>query len=165
MPFHLVNERHHYHRPMIFTTNKSLKSWGRVLHDDDLGLAIIDRVLERGRLLRLDGPSIRTLHANLDGVMKDQSDQGSDLVRTFPEPTAADVDQQPLQDVGVSAEVHATHPSSFIKMRTPALEPLTTKPQQTSAARAAAPTPIAIHRVTHRRVLFPVRRPRSGSKM
>jgi hypothetical protein len=27
-----------------------------VLHDEDLGQAIIDRVLERGRLIRLDGP-------------------------------------------------------------------------------------------------------------
>jgi len=41
---------------MIFTTNKPLKTWGRVLHDD-LAQAIIDRVLERGRLLRLVGPS------------------------------------------------------------------------------------------------------------
>ena len=35
---------------MIFTTNKCLKARGRVLHDDDLAQAIIDRVLERGRL-------------------------------------------------------------------------------------------------------------------
>ncbi|HXW08341.1 MAG TPA: ATP-binding protein [Vicinamibacterales bacterium] len=31
MLFHVVNERHRRHRPMIFTTNKSLKTWGRVL--------------------------------------------------------------------------------------------------------------------------------------
>jgi len=35
------------------------KRWGDVLHDDDLADAIVDRILERGRLLRLDGPSIR----------------------------------------------------------------------------------------------------------
>jgi DNA replication protein DnaC len=75
MLFHVVNERHRRHRPMIFTTNKSLKAWGRVLHDDDLAQAIIDRVLERGRLLRLDGPSVRTLHVNLDEAMKEDSDQ------------------------------------------------------------------------------------------
>jgi len=46
-------------------------------HDEDLGQAIIDRVLERG-LLRLDGPSVRTLHVNLD---KEDSDQQADLVR------------------------------------------------------------------------------------
>lgn len=94
MLFHVVNERHRRHRPMIFTTNKSLKAWGRVLHDEDLAQAIIDRVLERGRLLRLDGPSVRTLHVNLDDAMKEESDQQADLVRIsgksrseFPEPT------------------------------------------------------------------------------
>jgi DNA replication protein DnaC len=94
MLFHVVNERHRRHRAMIFTTNKPLKAWGRVLHDDDLAQAIIDRVLERGRLLRLDGPSVRTLHVNLDEAMKEESDQDADLVRIsgksrseFPEPT------------------------------------------------------------------------------
>jgi IstB-like ATP binding protein len=94
MLFHVVNERHHRHRPMIFTTNKSLKAWGRVLHDEDLAQAILDRVLERGRLLRLDGPSVRTLHGNLDEAMKEDSDQEADLVRIsgkrwseFPKPT------------------------------------------------------------------------------
>jgi IstB-like ATP binding protein len=60
---------------MIFTTNKSLKAWDRVLHDEDLAQAIIDRALERGRLLRLDGPSVRTLHVNLDDAMKEDSDR------------------------------------------------------------------------------------------
>jgi len=72
--------RHRRHRPMIFTTNKPLKTWGRVLHDD-LAQAIIDRVLERGRLLRLVGPSVRTLHVNLDDAMKDESDQQADSIR------------------------------------------------------------------------------------
>jgi DNA replication protein DnaC len=31
--FHVVNERHLRKRPMIFTTNKPLPDWGRVLHD------------------------------------------------------------------------------------------------------------------------------------
>jgi hypothetical protein len=79
--FHVVNERHRRQRAMIFTTNQPLKAWGRVLHDDDLAQAIIDRVLERGRLLRLDGPSVRTLHVNLDEAMKEESDQDADLVR------------------------------------------------------------------------------------
>jgi DNA replication protein DnaC len=94
MLFHVVNERHRRHRSMIFTTNKALKSWGRVLHDDDLAQAIIDRVLERGRLLRLDGPSVRTLHVNLDDAMKEDSDQQTEVARIsgkqwpeFPEPT------------------------------------------------------------------------------
>ena len=60
--FHVVNERHIKRRAMVFTTNKHPKRWGEVLHDDDLADAIVDRILDRGRLLRLDGPSIRTKH-------------------------------------------------------------------------------------------------------
>ena len=66
--FHVVNERHQRRRPMVFTTNKSpLTAWGEVLHDHDLAEAIVDRVLERGRLIVLDGPSYRTRHLELDG--------------------------------------------------------------------------------------------------
>ena len=64
--FHVVNERHLRKRPMIFTTNKPLATWGAVLHDPDLAEAIIDRILERGRFLGLDGPSSRTRHLKLD---------------------------------------------------------------------------------------------------
>ena len=66
MLFHVVNDRHKRKRSMIFTTNKPLAAWGRVLHDEDLAQAIVDRVLERGRLLHLDGPSMRTKHLGLD---------------------------------------------------------------------------------------------------
>src|SRR3989441_5161684 len=64
--FHVVNERYLHHRPMLFTTNKPLSAWGRVLHDPDLAQAILDHVLERGRHLELRGPSYRTRHAKLD---------------------------------------------------------------------------------------------------
>jgi hypothetical protein len=63
------------------STNKSLKAWGRVLHDDDLAQAIIDRVLERDRLLRLYGPSVRTLHINFDDAMNEDSNQPAHMVR------------------------------------------------------------------------------------
>ena len=66
MLFHVVNERHRRKRAMLFTTNKPVTAWGAVLHDDDLAAAIVDRVLERGRLLTLDGPSYRTKHLRLD---------------------------------------------------------------------------------------------------
>jgi len=36
---------------MIFTTNRPLSEWGKVLHDEDLAAAILDRILERGRLI------------------------------------------------------------------------------------------------------------------
>ena len=64
--FQVVNDRYLHHRPMIFTTNKPLAAWGRVLHDADLAEALLDRVLERGRHLELRGRSYRTRHAPLD---------------------------------------------------------------------------------------------------
>ena len=67
--FHVVNDRHLRKRPMIFTTNKPLSEWGKVLHDEDLATAILDRILERGRLIHLDGPSGRTRHLNLEEVL------------------------------------------------------------------------------------------------
>ncbi|MHB1846651.1 MAG: IS21-like element helper ATPase IstB [Deltaproteobacteria bacterium] len=69
--FHVVNERHVRRKAMIFTTNKHPKLWGSVLHDDQLAEAIVDRILERGRLLRLDGPSVRTKHLAQDDLPSD----------------------------------------------------------------------------------------------
>jgi len=97
MLFHVVNERHRRKRSMIFTTNKPPAAWGKVLHDDDLAHAIIDRVLERGRLLTLDGPSMRTSHLGLDDPTLEASNHaGTNLARIsgiprpeFPEPTQA----------------------------------------------------------------------------
>ena len=90
--FHVVNDRHLRKRPMIFTTNKPLSVWGKVLHDEDLAAAILDRVLERGRFVPLDGPSGRTRHLNLEEVSPSKADRlrisginGSE----FPEPTRA----------------------------------------------------------------------------
>ena len=60
---------------MIFTTNKPLSVWGKVLHDEDLAVAILDRVLERGRFVPLDGPSGRTRHLNLEEVSPSKSDR------------------------------------------------------------------------------------------
>jgi DNA replication protein DnaC len=88
--FHVVNDRHLKKRPMIFTTNKPLTEWGKVLHDEDMAAAILDRVLERGRFIHLDGPSGRTRHLNLQEVLPAGADRarisGID-VPEFPEPT------------------------------------------------------------------------------
>jgi DNA replication protein DnaC len=88
--FHVVNNRHLRKRPLIFITNKPLSEWGKVLHDDDLAAAIIDRVLERGRFIRLDGPAGRTRHLKLEDPLPGSTEQlrisgksGSE----FPEPT------------------------------------------------------------------------------
>jgi transposase InsO family protein len=88
--FHVVNDWHLRKRPMIFTTNKPLNEWGKVLHDEDMAAAILDRVLERGRFIHLDGPSGRTRHPNLEENLPENAKRlrisgigGSD----FPEPT------------------------------------------------------------------------------
>lgn len=89
--FRVVHERHQRRRPMVFTTNKSLKAWGAVLHDHDLAEAIVDRILERGRHVVLDGPSYRTKHLKLDdeqgSVETHQARFSGTNGPEFPEPT------------------------------------------------------------------------------
>jgi DNA replication protein DnaC len=92
MLFHVVNDRHRKKRAMVFTTNKALTAWGRVLHDDDLAHAIVDRILERGRMLMLDGPSMRTKHLGLDEPASSEASHQPARISgidrpEFPEPT------------------------------------------------------------------------------
>jgi len=101
--FHVVNERHLKKRAMVFTTNKELSVWGQVLHDNDLGEAIVDRILERGRLIRLDGPSIRSRHLDSSDLsplgaespvpetQPNRPEFPEQLRPEFPEPTGDDV--------------------------------------------------------------------------
>ncbi len=49
--FQVVDQRYLKGKPILFTTNKPLKHWGRVLHDEELARAIIDRTLHYGELL------------------------------------------------------------------------------------------------------------------
>ena len=69
----VVDGRYLDRRPIIFTTNKSLEQWGQVLHDDHLAEALLDRVLEHGRLLPLTGPSYRTKHLAQESHNPDES--------------------------------------------------------------------------------------------
>jgi DNA replication protein DnaC len=88
--FHVVNDRHLRKKPMIFTTNKPLNEWGKVLHDEDLAAAILDRILERGRLIHLDGPSGRTRHLNIEDPLPATANRArisGIIVPEFPEPT------------------------------------------------------------------------------
>jgi DNA replication protein DnaC len=93
--YHVVNDRHIRRRAMVFTTNKHPRRWGPVLHDDDLADAIVDRILERGRLLRVDGPSVRTKHLPPDELAADPTDGPEDRrvsgkqAAEFPERTRA----------------------------------------------------------------------------
>jgi len=57
--FQVVDQRYLKRRPILITTNKEPDAWGAVLHDNDLAEAIVDRVMERGELLRLRGKSYR----------------------------------------------------------------------------------------------------------
>ncbi|BAS54739.1 transposase-associated IstB-like ATP-binding protein (plasmid) [Leptolyngbya boryana NIES-2135] len=64
--FQLVDHRYHQGKPTLFTTNKPLAQWGRVLHDEELARAIIDRTLHHGDYLKLSGPSYRLKGRKLD---------------------------------------------------------------------------------------------------
>ena len=77
--FQIVNERYLKRRPMIFTTNKPVDAWGKVLHDPDLAEAILDRVLERGRVIELRGPSYRTRHLLRDASPLTKGDRPTQL--------------------------------------------------------------------------------------
>jgi len=57
--FQVVNGRYHKGRPILFTTNKALRQWGRVLHDEELARAILDRTLHYGEHIQFSGPSYR----------------------------------------------------------------------------------------------------------
>lgn len=57
--FQVVDRRYLARRPIIVTSNKDPGAWGGVLHDNDLAEAIVDRLLERGDIVRLRGKSYR----------------------------------------------------------------------------------------------------------
>ncbi|MCM1984401.1 IS21-like element helper ATPase IstB, partial [Lyngbya confervoides] len=64
--FQVVDQRYLKGKPILFTTNKPLKHWGRVLHDEELARAIIDRTLHYGEYLKLSGASYRLKDRKLD---------------------------------------------------------------------------------------------------
>jgi DNA replication protein DnaC len=94
--FQVVNERYLHRRPMVFTTNKAIEEWGKVLHDVDLAEAILDRLLERGRVLHFKGPSYRTRHLRADTVPIVSRKEAAE----FREPTAGTRLGQPRPRVG-----------------------------------------------------------------
>lgn len=112
---------------MLFTTNKDPKRWGTVLHDDDLGEAIVDRILDRGRLLRLDGPSLRTKHLPDDELVGDDQPlpesakvsgkQGTE----FPEPTG-----RSLRARAVTSRLSSPNRAGSILAMQPSHEPVRT---------------------------------------
>lgn len=85
----VVDGRYLRRRPIIFTTNKSLQQWGLVLHDEHLAEALIDRILERGRLLPLTGPSYRTRNVPQQILPQDQSEGEHPVGHNAPPRSAA----------------------------------------------------------------------------
>lgn len=82
--FGVVDQRYLARKPMIFTTNKKLLDWGRVLHDPDLAEVILDRVLERGEHIALGGPSWRTRHVDPE-TLGATDDGGPETIQERPE--------------------------------------------------------------------------------
>src|SRR5207244_10814688 len=76
--------------PMIVTSNKPLSEWDTVLQYEDLSAAILDRLLELGLFIHLDGPSGRTRHLNLEEILPAVAERArisGIRVPEFPEPT------------------------------------------------------------------------------
>lgn len=82
--FQVVDQRYLKGKPILFTTNKPLKHWGRVLHDEELARAIIDRTLHHGEYIKLSGSSYRLqgrkIDLDLPGVAQQSAaTQGGDV--------------------------------------------------------------------------------------
>ena len=72
-----------------------------------------------------------------------------------PQIEAADVHEQPFQDVGMSAQMHAAHAAGVIEMGVGPFQQFAPLPQQPFPARASDPPPIGIHRVPCRGLALP----------
>ena len=79
-----------------------------------------------------------------------------DLTHDEPKIEATGMNQQPLQDVRVTAQMGATHPARVIDMREGAFDRLATSTHQAPAAGSTNPATIAIHGCLRFRMLRPV---------
>ena len=79
--FQVVNDRWLRKKPMVFTTNKPVEAWGKVLYDADFAEGILHRVLERGRVLPFNGPSYFTRHLQERGVLINSEKGGGQSFR------------------------------------------------------------------------------------
>ena len=124
--FQVVNERYLHRRPMLFTTNKPLAAWGLVLHDPDLAEAILDRVLERGRLVELRGASYRTRHLKRIELTRSPGSEPAGISgihrQDFPEPTRALCDRAARKHRGGApiARKHDARRAHFTRAQTEA---------------------------------------------
>lgn len=54
-----VVSRRYQHGSIILTTNRGIASWGEIFDDATVAAAILDRLLDRGIVLTINGPSYR----------------------------------------------------------------------------------------------------------
>ncbi len=59
--FEVIHERHVKHRSMIVTSSRDLAGWQQTIGDAQLAVGLLDRLLERGRHIQLDGGKARDL--------------------------------------------------------------------------------------------------------
>lgn len=69
--FQVIDQRCLRNKPVVITSNKEPTAWGKVLHDPDLADAIVDRLMERGEVIRLRGKSYR----NPGGELQDDGEK------------------------------------------------------------------------------------------
>jgi hypothetical protein len=62
-PFEVV-QRHYLKGSIILTTNRGIASWGQIFDDPMIAAAMLDRLLHRSIVLRIDGEGyrLRVLH-------------------------------------------------------------------------------------------------------
>ena len=70
----VIDQRCLRRKPIVFTTNKKLREWGQVLHDEQLAEALLDRVLERGQHIALGGRSWRTRNVDPATLGEEESE-------------------------------------------------------------------------------------------
>src|SRR5260221_3966499 len=76
-----------------------------------------------------------------------------------PEIQCAGMQQHSLQDVVVTAQVHASHPSGFVEMRKRSFQAFASQTPQTLPPRTANAPAVAIDNVARLAVVFPVATP------
>ena len=87
------------------------------------------------------------------------------LTQEEPEIEAARVDQQPLADVRVAAQVHTAHPAGLVEMREGSFQALTAKRQRTRPRALRMRRRLRYTAARASGWFFQFRRPRSGSEM
>ena len=59
--FQVISDRYEYDRgSTIITTNLAFKDWGRIFHDSVLAQAVVDRIIHRCQVIKIEGESYRS---------------------------------------------------------------------------------------------------------